>query len=151
MAEQNYPKEATKETCLALLGNVAPVTEELSDALLMPDQLLLLGQGPSFSTEAETGAGRVASHFFYGTPIPDRLPDYAVCISSRGSNIFATLVDRNRQIIVHENVSSMYAEKGSWDSFIELISQAMEGAREMRKQVGEFRFAVNREGVMSRL
>jgi hypothetical protein len=151
MAEQRYPKEVTSETCKVLLEVIAPVSDELSKLLHIPEKLHLLGSGPSFSSDPEQNLGAMVSHMLSGTPLPDSFPDYALNITSWGSTVFCTVLDKKRKVIVMEAVNSAYSTEGSWDDLIYGLKEALDLVKKYESQGAQFEFVVSKESMISLL
>jgi hypothetical protein len=145
MADQ-HPKEVDKDKCVELLSHIAPVSERLARLLELPEMLYLLSDSPSFSSSKNMGesAGRVATHLIFATPMPDKLAGYGLHIDSRGSNVFCTLVDKKRKIIVHATVNSAFSKtgKGDWRNFQFALKCALATAKNYKTQGKEFAFVM---------
>jgi hypothetical protein len=145
-----YPREVDKETCISLLDDIGPVSEELAELLQIPDKIYLLGNDPAtFSSRPDKDAAAISGYLILPTLKPRDAPDYALHIRSRGSHVFCTFVDKERRIIVHETVNSMYAERGSWESFEQALKKAIAKVKDYESQGIEFDFVLNKEGPTS--
>lgn len=149
MVDTKYPKEVDKETCIALLDDIGPVSEELATLLRIPDSIYLWGiDPPSFSSQPDEDAAAIAGHLLLPTLKPRTAPEYALSIRSRGSHVFCTFVDKKRKIIVHETVNSMYADEGSWEFLEVALKNAIATVEEYESQGIKFDFVLNKEGSM---
>lgn len=143
VVEEKQPEKANKEKCIALLDAIGPVSEELATLLQMPDKLYLLGSyPPAFSSDPEKGAGTLANYLLYSAVKPIRISDYALHLGSRGSTDFCTFVDKKRKIIVHEVVTTMYAETGSWDDFTDSLKKAIATVKDYESKGVKFDFVL---------
>ena len=146
VVDKKYPKEVSKEACIALLDDMGPVSKELATLLRIPDKIYMLGgDPPSFSSQPDKDAARIAGYLLLPTLKPKDAPEYALHIRSRGSNVFCTFVDKKRKIIVHETVNSMYANEGSWEFFERALKEAIATVKEYESQGVKFDFVLNKE------
>ncbi|MBU0532596.1 hypothetical protein KKB44_03820 [Candidatus Micrarchaeota archaeon] len=151
LVEKKFPRKLNADECAALLSGIAPITPEISQLLQIPKTLYMLGNEPSFSSQQDRGINEIVKSLLYGSPMPVVLPDYGIYISSRGSNVFCTLVDKKRKIIVHATINSMYAKQGSWKSFQQTIQRALDTAKSYETKKEPFNFVLTNEGITSTL
>ncbi len=151
VVDKEYPREVDKKTCIAFLSGIGPVSEELSALLEIPEKLLMVSNSPSFSLEAERTAAPITNYLLFGTSKPKVLPDYALHISSKGSNVFCTFVDKKRKIVVNDTVNSMYAKEGSWKSFERALERALAATKDYESQGIKFDFVLVRENLTDTL
>ncbi len=143
--------EVPRESVLAMLDSIAPLGKDLEALLNVPDFVFPVGsEGEiSFSSkESDTGAARAAGAILKGFPFPSSVPDYGIHMSSEGSSLFCTLVDRSRKIIVSAEVRNLESEEGSWKPFEFALRDALSAAESFKAAKTMFDFVVNKEGII---
>ena len=138
-----------RQACVSALKEFASMSDDFTVLLQLPDKLYLLGneETPSFSSQPNRSAEGVAGAMLFGYPFPKELPDYAIHISSKGSNIFCTMVDRSRKIIVSEPIRNIQDEKGDWGTFEATLRKALLKSESFKADGRTFSFVV--EGDLS--
>jgi hypothetical protein len=150
--DSNSARAVSREECLNALGNVAPVPKDLVPLLDIPEKLYHvdsgLGGSTSFSSQPDRNVAAVTGSLLLGLDFPKELPDYGIHISSRGSNVFCTLVDRRRKIIICEDVRNMFAKQGSWDFFTYGLKEVLARAAELESRGEKFSFVISKDSVI---
>ncbi|MEW6036477.1 MAG: hypothetical protein AB1529_07740 [Candidatus Micrarchaeota archaeon] len=143
----------TREDCLKMLRNIAPLDQELAGLLGLPERMFLIDAGggsqPSLSSEPGNDISGVAGHLLRGLDFPAAVPDFGIIISSQGGNAFCTLLDKKRKIIVCSPVRNAFADEGSWVSFAADLKDALKHARYLAERGDEFNFAMVSDGMLS--
>ncbi len=134
-----------RDGVVELLNSIVPVPAGFAELLNIPERMYIVERGPSLSSDPSRDAGRVVASLVFHTPFPQKTPDFGIVISSRGSSVFCTLVDRSRKIIVMDSISSLYSEKGSWSSFKASVADALDAKRRLEASGAKFDFLVNSE------
>lgn len=143
--------DVTRETCIAILNTYAPMKKEMEELLAIPQMLFSVGKEgeASFSSrEADTGTARAAAALLHGFPFPSTLPDYGIHISTKGSSVFCTLVDRSRKIVVTAEIRNLQSEEGSWAQFGLAVKDAVSTAESQSASNAKFDFVINKEGII---
>jgi hypothetical protein len=141
----------SRGACIAALREIAPFGEKLLPLLCLPDSIYINADGSSFSSEPGRTIASVASALALGQELPASFPDYGLHISSLGSSVFCTFVDRSRGIIVHSAIRNIYAGGGSWTAFEDALGEALAEARSLRERGEGFSFVVSTDGGISRV
>jgi hypothetical protein len=130
---------------LEMLGKVAPLDDETVELLAIPQKLFMLDE-LSFSSEPSRSAQGIGYTIFMRSLLPEDLPDYAIELFGRGSNVFCALVDKKRKVIVFDSISNMYVkEGGSWASFVANLKDALSRVKALEAEGAEFRYVVSNE------
>jgi hypothetical protein len=90
----------------------------------------------------------VSAHFILGRRLPSELPDYAIHMSSRLSNLYCTFVDKNRKIIIYADVRNMQSSEGSWGLFESSLKVAVNYADLMEREGRKFNLVVSNLGII---
>jgi len=107
--------------------NVEQVDRDLEDLLAIPSSLFRHGD-MSFSTDSNKDISAVARHFLMGSAIPSDLPDFGICLTRRGNNLFCTVVSKKQKIIVHAFVKNVQGG-ASWEDLKFSLREARDLAR----------------------
>ncbi|MFH0737004.1 MAG: hypothetical protein V1827_00410 [Candidatus Micrarchaeota archaeon] len=121
-----------RNVCIALLKTVAPVDERLTSALAIPDSLYQVGEY-SFSSEASKSLQRISgalSRDEASAPALATRLDFGLDISTEGNNVFCTLVDMNRKIVVRSSLGNVLAGL-SWAPVTASINLALEEVKSL--------------------
>ncbi|MFN7991178.1 MAG: hypothetical protein U0R44_03390 [Candidatus Micrarchaeia archaeon] len=133
-----------KAECLERLNKIAPVDDGFIAMLGLPENLQRLGED-HFSTDPENGLYPVEGAINFGYPFPSSVPDFGILLSTKGSDLFCTLLDRKRKIIVSAPVRNANAASGSWSGFREALRAALSRAGELSSAGTSFTFVVESE------
>jgi len=117
--------------------NIAPLDEETKEILAVPGPLYLnktkngvISLSPKVEPDVESIAYTLTMNM-----TPKQETDYGICILWRGSNLFATLIDRKRKIMVCAPIQNLYrGGKPEWGPFRERIKEALRGASNMKNK-----------------
>jgi hypothetical protein len=108
----------------------ASIPKDLVDMMDLPGVLFKVGN-KSFSSDDSQELRMLLLAIAQSEPIPRSLPGFGISINSQNGSLFATLADKRRRIIVHEEVSSPYGGS-SWNFFFSALTKALEKAGEAR-------------------
>lgn len=148
MAEE-VPPAADAKRCVELMHEVAPVPLRLIELLDLPEKLFVLGGGElSLSSEPSEGLGELVAALAACRRIPGEFCAYGLLISRRASNVFCTLADRRRRIIVMHSVANTMSDYRSWESFACAIENAATIVAAVRDQGDPFEFVINKESAI---
>jgi len=148
--EPELDNEVSGAECIAALGIIAPVSDDLKSLLAVTDKLYDVGRGEamSYSSEPYRNAGAAAAHLFLGRGLPPNLPEYAIHMNSTVTNLFCTLVDMKRKIIVYADVRNIQSKDGSWERFESSLRDALAYANLLRRENREFNLVVSNQGIV---
>ncbi|MEW6722712.1 MAG: hypothetical protein AB1324_05610 [Candidatus Micrarchaeota archaeon] len=141
-------RKITRAECMERLSEIAPVSQDVLGLLGLPQEIYLVSPAPaSFSTDSGKTIAGVASALMFDSALPSDMPEYGVHISPQGSNVFCTLVDKKRKIIVCESISNMYAPNGSFVAFSDSVRDALDAVREQEAGGEPFSFIIFKDSV----
>jgi hypothetical protein len=135
--------------CLTFLGQVAPLDENKTKKLNLPKELYLGDTDNSYSRNPDDDVVSVRNDLLFLGKMPDELPDFAIDVTSKGSNTFCILVDKKRKIIIADPISNMYADQGSWDTFFRSIDEALAAVKKFEGEGRKIEYVVINESLMS--
>jgi hypothetical protein len=137
MGNPGTQEKVSREAVVRSLNRIGPLDPQDEHALALPELLFDVGREgmESYSSDPELSASSFEGCFYLGLPLPERIPDYALSLSMRGSALRCTLVDRRRGILVNAQVGSA-GEEGDWSA----LTVAVRSALRARKSAGDARF-----------
>lgn len=135
--------------CLDLLGQVAPIGEDQTKKLKLPKELYVSDTDTSYSLDPDDDVVSLRNDLLFLGKLPDKLPAFAIDVTSKGSNTFCILVDRKRKIVIADPISNMYADQGSWDMFFKSIDEALAAVKKFEKEGRKVEYVVINESFMS--
>jgi hypothetical protein len=149
-------RSAGKDGCLLLLGTLASVPRDLTEALKMPERLFVLRDSPiSLSSDPTKGIAKLAGELLMGNQVSAEalkdLPDYGIHSASRSSSEFFLLVDKTRGIIVWDCLGSSFGGDLSWDDLIHSVKTALTRVKELKGDGERFDLLLCDEGRMRML
>ena len=136
----SLPKKVGREDILLRLNAFGKMSSSLLKKMNIPANLFARDEG-QFSSDKDVPAYSITHSKFLESYKPGDFPDYSISIGSRGSDVFCTLVDKKRGILVSTSIKSMMAEEGSWDFFEQQLDYAL-------KESGKFTASDKKEGKM---
>jgi len=146
---EEVPPTVDAKRCVELLREVAPVPLRLLELLDLPEKLYLLGCGElSLSSEPSAGLADLVAALAACRRIPMEFCAYGLHLSKRASNIFCTLAERKRRIIVMHSVGNTMSDYRSWDSFACAIENAQTIVTAVQAQGDPFEFVINKESAI---
>ncbi len=135
--------------CISFLGQVAPLDSDQTKKLKLPKELYVGDTDNSYSLDPDDDVVSIRNDLLFLGKMPDKLPAFAIDVTSKGSNTFCILVDRKRKIVIADPISNMYAEQGSWDTFFKSIDEALAAVAKFEKEGREVEYVVINESFMS--
>lgn len=127
-ATPSPPRRMGKEELISRLSGFGKMNETLLKLLNLPDKIYYLEDG-RFSSDPKKPAFLVTHPQFAADLDKDRFAEYSIAIGSRGSNVFCTLIDLKRGILVSTSIKNMYVSEGSWMLFQVRLESALEAAK----------------------
>lgn len=147
--QRQKPKQLSGAVCISLLKRVAPLDESIAKLMKLPEKLYRMGKPGeelSFSSDPFKSIDGVVASLDSGGSFPSQVSDYGILIHSRGSNVFCTMVDKSRKVIVTADVRNAFESQGGWDIFAANVDRAIMQAQNLQADGREFNFVINHNG-----
>ena len=134
--------QADKYRCLDMMGLSSERDLRLTALLEMPDVLYVLEDGNyaplTLSTKPNSDILKIVGFFSTGSieKFPDISIEYGLDIRDKGSNVYCTLFDDRRRIVVISHIGSYYTDKLDWDRVAYDIETAQEMAAKEKTNEG---------------
>jgi len=129
----------------AVLRRVAPLEPE---QLVLPP-VLFAQEDYAFCSKPDTGMEQFAIDCNRLAPDPKAVSaEWALILFGRGSHTFCVLLDRERRLLVLDQVGSVYSG-GGWTSFIACVGTATHEIRKLDELGAVYDLVVVREGLVS--
>jgi hypothetical protein len=146
--DSNKKSKISSAECVSILGTVAPLDEKTAKKLNLPEELFVGESGTSFTGNPDDNIAPLRSAVLMHDSPPGDLPDFAIDVTSKGSNTFCILADKKRKIVVADAVRNMYSEQGSWDMFFKSVADAINAVKTSEKQGKNVEFVVVNESMI---
>lgn len=124
------PRLMRRNELVSRLSQFGKMGESLLKLMGIPEKLHYLGDG-RFSSDPKTPAFLVTYPQFVDELDTSKFAEYSIAIGSRGSNVFCTLIDRKRNILVSDSIKNMYVAEGNWMFFQARLESALEAAKSL--------------------
>jgi hypothetical protein len=132
--DRNQKRKVTSAECLEILRRIAPLDEKKAKELNLPKELYVGESETSFTANPDDDVAPLRNAVLMHDSPPDDLPEFAIDVTSKGSNTFCILADRKRKIVVTDSVRNMYSEQGSWKMFFTSMSDALDALKRSEKE-----------------
>ncbi len=142
----SLPKQIGRKELVRELSRFGTISEGFRLKLGLPNNLFKRDMD-SFSSDKEIPAYLFPNDRAIPLGAAKHLPKYSISIGSRGSDLFATLVDTTRGIVVTASLNNMMAKSnGTWDVFEDSLDTALEKVKQLsteEKESGKLIWIIN--------
>ncbi len=135
--------------CLTSLAQVAPLDEDRAKKLKLPKELYVGDTDNSFVLDPDDDVVSLRNDLLYHGKMPEKLPAFAIDVTSMGSNTFCILVDRKRKILIADPIDNMFSDQGSWDLFFKSVDEAVAAVKKFESQGRKVKYVVINDSLMS--
>ncbi len=126
-----------------------PISDDLKNLMDIRMDLTAGKNGPTFSSDETIGSMTVlASSLQRLLFFPTCLPDFGISLGG-GSSVCCTLVDKERKILVNEEVNMIMTNRPSWKSFENSLRTALDKAKKLESEGRDFDFVFMNQGRQS--
>ncbi len=146
--DKNQKRKVTSAECIAFLGRIAPLDEKGAKELKLPKELFVGESETSFTSNPDDNLVSLRNAVLMHELPPDDLPDFAIDVTSKGSNTFIILADKKRKILVVDSVRNMYSEQGNWKMFFVSIKDALQALKKSEKEGKKVEYVVVNESTI---
>lgn len=146
--DNNKKRKISSAECVSILATVAPLDEKLAKELNIPEELFVGESGTTFTRNPDDNIAPLRNAVLLHDPPPGDLPDFAIDVTSKGSNTFCILVDKRRKIVIVDAVRNMFSGQGSWEMFFKGVAEAIEAVKSFEKQGKNVEFVVVNESMV---
>ena len=114
--KSSYPQKRAKSDVIGALSVFGKLHPKLLEKMQIPDELHELLENSFSSDESKSGPSISRQGDFHSFDHKNA-PEYSIVIGERGSNVFCTLVDKKRGILVSASIKNMFVSQGNWEVF----------------------------------